>query len=791
MLKKTFALFCLLLAILLAWPFMVGMPDADPAFELGLDLAGGTMVTYRPDLENVPDHSAGLPEHELLDLAKQTLASRLAQRFDTLPDVVVRGDQRIVVSLPGEHDQRRVLETMGETYRLSFRPALSVDDEKPANPQGLLGKYQARWLDLGEEVASGDMLDPRSIRVSMPDSRSPEGFRDGAVISFGFRPPFDDLFAEITAANVGNTLAILLDDEVEWAGVVSEEIRGPGVLRGGYDMEQASEVASLLRSGNLPLGLDVESLWAVGPTLGEELLESGRAALGWSALALAVLLALAYGRRPALLATGLVSLGALLFFTVGLISALGLTVDLIAIAGLVLSIGMGMDAFILVFEALEQRGDESSRPDVRSPLGRLKQVYGFRGEGRTLVHANATTLLVVLLLFASERLQSFALFLVVGMAASLLTLVVTRELLRIFARRGWLEDAAEAQKGGRNGGLRGLQPRIFLRRRIYFAAVGLFFLASTMVFLRRDVGPWLRLGADFQPGVQMQVASAPEQIVPLVDDLRAAFPDTQVRHQTLSTHASMSQDAGPGTSGTPGAASEHPSYLVTLEGAGWQGQSLTDLGPQLDRHGAELESIQSIDARLSARRILGSLSVLVLSFVCLGFYLGPVQSWVDHQLLGPVRGGSETASSGRAALLGTVAAVVLDVAAVLTALALLGIPLGMPELAALLTIIGYSVNDSMVLWSHLTRPEPDESRAGESEKERITRVVDRVLGRTVLTSLSTMIPALAILATGLEPLRGFAWAVVVGTISGSLSSIFVVAAIVAASFRRDLKQSAA
>ncbi|MEO1086784.1 MAG: hypothetical protein AAFY88_21330, partial [Acidobacteriota bacterium] len=135
----------------------------DSPFQLGLDLAGGAMVTYRADLDSVPERYAELPEAELLRLSKDVLAGRLAQRFDTLPDVAIRGDGRLVASLPGVHDQRQVLDTLGETYRLSFRAALESRDARPAEPadDAVWLPYAGRWLRLGPEVLDGDMLDPR------------------------------------------------------------------------------------------------------------------------------------------------------------------------------------------------------------------------------------------------------------------------------------------------------------------------------------------------------------------------------------------------------------------------------------------------------------------------------------------------------------------------------------------------------------------------------------------------------------------------------------------------------
>ncbi|MCG8459687.1 MAG: hypothetical protein MI919_25685, partial [Holophagales bacterium] len=685
----------------------------------------------------------------------------------------------IVVSLPGEHDQRQVLEALGETYRLSFRRALAVHDTPPdpsttsraESEGGLVRSYEGRWLELGEELLDGSQLDPRSIRV-MPEARdSLDSFGQGATIGFAFRPPFDDRFADITRETVGGTLAILLDDEVEWAGRVDEEIRGSGLLRGGYSMEQASEVAGLLRAGHLPLSLSVEGLSAVGPTLGQEVLESGRAALLRSVALLALLVLLAYGHRPALLITGWVSLACLLFFTLGSISALGLTVDLVAIAGLVLSIGMGMDAFILVFEALEARPPraEDPRAAARSPLGRLRQIYGFRGEGRTLVHANATTLLVVLLLFVPDRLQSFASFLVVGIGASLLTLLVTHGLLSWFARRGWLEDAVRSprrlsgqqERGGPLGFVRRSRPGLFRFRRVYCALLALFLLGSAFALCSRGTG-WLELGSDFQPGLQLRVEMPTRaSLETLIDEWQSRHPGLRARYQTLESDLSVaSQDA--------------QSYLVTLEGEPWKGSTSADwiaeLAADLGARGAELQEMNSVDARLSAERILGSLSVMLFSFLFLGLSLCSFQ----HRIDGWLSPSSRFRAAGGRIFVGTVLAVVLDIAVVLAVLALLAVPLGMPVIAALLTIVGYSVNDSMVLWSHLSR------RLHEDDPLlRIREGVDRILSRAVLTSLSTLMPAVVVLAIGLEPLRGFAWAVLVGTVAGTLSSMFVVASFAA------------
>ncbi|MEM9557860.1 MAG: hypothetical protein AAGC60_26620 [Acidobacteriota bacterium] len=763
MLKKALLI---LLSVLLAFSLLQPLAEGGSPFDLGLDLSGGVRVTYRPDFDRVPDRLAELPRAELLAMAKETLSGRLVHRFDTLPDVVVRDDSKIVVSLPGEHDQRQVLETLGETYRLTFRRALAVHDVRPdastADEATLIRSYEGRWLELGAELLDGSQLDPRSIRVLSPAQDSFDNLGQGATIGFAFRPPFDESFAEITRDSIGGTLAILLDDRVEWAGRVEQEIRGDGVLRGGYTVDEATEVAGLLRAGQLPVSLAVEGLSAVGPTLGQEVLDSGRAALLWSAGLLALVLLLAYGHRPALLLTGWVSLASLLFFTLGMIAALGLTVDLVAIAGLVLSIGMGMDAFILVFEALERRGLGGRPAEIaRSPLGRVRQIYGFRGEGRTLVHANATTLLVVMLLFLPDRLQSFATFLVVGLVASLLTLLVTHGLLTSCARQKWLEDTGRPSL---LGFVRRARPGVFRLRHLYLTGLVVFLVGSALTLDARG-GSWLQLGSDFRPGLEMHV-ELPRggEIEPLVADWQNRHPGLEARYRTFEP-------------GTTEVGADAPNYLVTLEGEPWQGsesaETIAALAADLGARGATLREMSSVDARLSAERMLSSLSVLLLSFLLLGFYL----RFVQHRIDGWLSPRARIHKAGGRIFVGTVLAVVLDVAVVLTALALLSVPLGLPVIAALLTIVGYSVNDSMVLWSHLSRPGRSSDDGGITQ--RINEGVDRILSRAVLTSLSTLAPAVVVLAIGLEPLRGFAWAVVFGTIAGTLSSLFVVASFAA------------
>jgi SecD/SecF fusion protein len=709
--------------------------------DLGLDLAGGVVVTYRPDFSSRLDAYADSSEQELLMLAKETIRSRLSRNLNAIPDVVVRNDQRIVVSLPGGHDYQRVLETVGKTYHLTLRLVLDSYD-RPLPGKDLFA-YQGRYLELAAAELSGDMLDEGSIRVDS-GGRSFEAL--GPAVLFRFSPPHDQVFAVLTGDNVGRQLAILLDDQVEWCGVIESEIDGYGLLRGDYSLDEAQEVALMLRS-SMPLSLAVESVSAVGPGLGEEIYNLGWQSLLLSLLGLTVLLGLAYLHRGRLLLIGLVSLAALLVSLAGLAATFNLTLDLAGVAGLILSIGIGMDAFLIVFESLEGRLAE--RRDQKLGRSAIRAIYSVSGEGRTLFHANVTTLVVIMLLLGSERLRSFALFILIGVCASVLTILLTRQLLSgtagMLPRRG--PDLLR--------GLRRCNLGLF-RLRLPYLIVIVLSLVVTAALAIGTGGPALELDADFRPGTQLVVSATEEtQVEAALHLFGERHPEIDARYQRLG----------------------HPNdarFLVTISAELSEAEDAAELQSIFGTDPLRIDSLNTIDGRVSSSRLLRSCSVLVLSFLCLAVYFAG--QGIAERIFFSRSATTSSLSTRLWVFAGTLLAVLADLAVVVVFMVHLRIDISLPVVAAVLTIIGYSVNDSVVLWSHIQGRWT--SRLTEEDNSSplavVTSCVDRILSRTLLTSLSTMLPAVTILMLGLTALADFAWVMIAGTLAGTLSSIFIV-----------------
>lgn len=353
--------------------------------QLGLDLQGGVHIVLQArDTESVTD--------EAMAGAMAVIERRINALGVAEPTIQRQGARRIVVELPGVTDHEQAIDVIGQTAVLEI-------------------------LDpLGRVALTG--ADLRDARVGLDPFNQP-------AIDIEFTPEGAEKFARLTSMYVGEVIPHLLDGEVLVAPVIRQPITGgTGQITGNFTHEEARNIAIQLKHGALPVALEVESMSTVGATLGKESVDSSLRA-GVVGLVLVVLFMLAYYRLPGLLAD--LALGVYVLIVLALLAQLGATLTLPGIAGFILSIGMAVDANVLIFERIkdELRAGKRMRAAVRS---------GFQRAVVAILDANLTSLITVAALyyFGTGPVRGFAVTLGLGILASMFTaVVVTRWLLLV------------------------------------------------------------------------------------------------------------------------------------------------------------------------------------------------------------------------------------------------------------------------------------------------------------------------------------------------------------------------
>jgi preprotein translocase subunit SecD len=411
----------------LAVDFLPGLriPDATSASgsrlletKLGLDLQGGLSVEYRVD--PVGDRSPTLAD---LAVVRDIIERRVNSTGVVEPIVVTQGTDRIVVELPGEQDTTTVRRLVGQTGRLDFVPI----------PPAQVPPSEGATIDLTvlQPLFSGDQLQSAAIGQDQNGNRT---------VTFVLKDEGKRLFAEWTAAHIGEYFAISLDSVVISAPRINSSIPGGNVeissgTIGGFPRQQAEELVNVLRFGSLPFPVEELSSDTISPTLGQEFLSRSLIA-AFIAVVLILLFMMIHYRMP-----GLVAGAALLYYTLVVMAIFRLipvTLTLAGIAGFVLSVGMAVDANILIFERTKEelRLGKSLPQSIEA---------GFSRAWNSILDSNVSSLITasILYFFGSSTIQGFALVLIIGVLVSMFSAItVTRTVLRILVSQSWARRAA-------------------------------------------------------------------------------------------------------------------------------------------------------------------------------------------------------------------------------------------------------------------------------------------------------------------------------------------------------------
>ena len=384
--------------------------------KLGLDLEGGLRVEYQ-----ALDVDGQQPDADAMSVIRDIIERRVNTTGVSEPVVQTQGDDRVVVELPGVTNPDQIRNLVGQTGRLDFVPL------------GTTEMSEGQEIDLDEFPPLFPGSEVSSATVGQDE-------RGALTVNFQLRDEGARLFAEYTRDHVGQFFAIVLDGAVISAPVINQSIPGGQVQisaggLGGFQLEEAQNLVTVLKFGSLPFPIEELSSEQISATLGERFLIQSLLA-GAIGIGLVMLFMLVYYRLP-----GVVASFALVYYGIAVLAVFRLvpvTLTLAGIAGFVLSVGMAVDANILIFERMKEelRYGKSLPAAVEA---------GFNRAWNSILDSNVSSLITatILYLFGTSTIRGFALVLIIGVLISMFSAItVTRTIMRVIVRQEWARKAA-------------------------------------------------------------------------------------------------------------------------------------------------------------------------------------------------------------------------------------------------------------------------------------------------------------------------------------------------------------
>lgn len=693
---------------------------------LGLDLRGGTRMVLQAE-----DSQDTEVNRENTDRTLEVLRRRIDSLGVAEPTLTRSGEDRIIVELPDVQDPRKAAEVIGRTAQLTFHAVQDAGAPGDAPPSGrtALPDEQGRLLGLGPARLSG-----AGVKDATATFDAQQG--TGWSVSLDFHQDAGRDWTRLTgeaachpAQDDRRRVAIVLDRKVISSPQVAPSVgcgtglpSGSTQITGSFGADEARELALLIQGGALPLPVEIVEQRTVGPTLGAAAIAASARAALIGAAATALFITVVYRLFGALAAVALAAYGLISYAA---LLALGVTLTLPGLAGFVLAIGMAVDANVLVFERAREEYAARRGRTLRSSL-----TAGFRQARSAVADSNVTTLIAAGLLFllGSGPVKGFGITLAVGVVASMFSaLVIARALTEIASGSRFVNDYRGVNGIGLPGRVRTWltrrEPRL-LRSPHRWLAVSTALVAVAVLGI---VGRGVDLGVEFTGGRLVEYAtSRPVDTETARAALAAAgFGDAEV---TTAGAGDLSVRTG-----TLDDDSER-ALRAALATEGGETAKVRDelIGPSL---GDEL--------RRNALIALGIAVLVQLAYLAVRF------RWTFA--------------------LASVAALVHDVILLVGAFAWLGRTVDGIFLAALLTVIGYSVNDSVVVFDRIRE------LWARAPRLPVALVADRAVLQTVPRTVNTGMGALLILTAlaflGGDSLADFALALIIGIVVGTYSSV--------------------
>jgi SecD/SecF fusion protein len=718
--------------------------DASGKIKLGLDLQGGTAFLVEMDTNalaasaNNGDTNANrtVDTSGALSQAVEVLRKRVDQFGVAEPVIQPVGANQILIQLPGlsEADKESAATNIQKAAFLEFRLVKDDSDDIIQNNEPIPPGYEL--LKHVEPPQNGKQSPPEIVVVKkraepglsgdiVKSARMGRGNLGGPIIEFELTDAAGKRFGDVTRNNIGHRLAIVLDGELYSAPNINSEIDNNGEITGHFTQEEAQKLAAVLQNP-LRAPLKVDYSYDVDPTLGKDSIHSGiRASV--AAVILVSLFMLVYYRVAGLTAN--IALITNIIILLGVMCSVGTTLTLPGIAGVVLTIGMAVDANVLIYERL--REELAKGKSLRGAIA-----AGYARAFGTIFDSHVTTLIssVILIFMGTGEIKGFGVTLTIGVAASLFTaLVVTRLIFDFLLDRNWLKSLGMFHliRSTSVNFMGAAKPLFIITWAFVILSLGYGFTRGEKLF-----------GVDFRGGDSTTFAYDQKMDV---DKIRGAMvgigeKDAQIQYQKDVAGGSETLRV---TTGGGTADKVKQALAQQFPGAHFQWRGSQQVGASV-----------GADVRNSA--IIASLLALfgILVYVAFRYEF----------------------SFAVGAIVGVVHDVLLAVGCYCIANGISGRQFNATVVAAVLTIIGFSINDKVVIFDRI-REDLKLGMRG-TFKEVINVALNQTLSRTIITSGTVFIATSCLYVLGGGVINDFAFTFLVGIITGTYSSIFISSAFV-------------
>lgn len=682
----------------------------------------------------------------LMDLSTKAVEQSISivrRRIDETgvnePIVARQGQSRVLVELPGVSEPDRIKRLLGSTAKMTFRLVA---------PEGTTSGAEVEMLPM-TDASNGPAKLPvyRHVEVDGANliraSASLDQRSGGWVVNFALDSIGTRRFADVSTKHVGRPFAIVLDNKVISAPVIREPIiGGQGQISGNFTVEEANDLAVLLRAGALPAPLTIVEERTVGPSLGADAIQAGLYSIMAGFVLVVAFMIATYGRF------GLFAAAALLVnlaLTIAGLSMMGATLTLPGMAGILLALGMAVDANILI--------NERTREEVGKRNGVIASIEtGVRRAYTTIMDANFTTLIKMLILFivGVGAIRGFAVTISLGIIVSMFTAIVLVRLLTAW----WVQSARPKTL------TIGTRFRFFPdHTNIQFMKARYSGLIISALISAASLGlafhPGLKMGIDFSGGVAIE-AKTPGPGPADAATLQSALRDAGLGPVQVQRFGSE-QDVLLRFEHPEGAPAEQQAALTKAREA-----------VQKAVPGTEIRRVEVVGPSVGAELLSDGLWALGLAAVAMFAYITFRFEWPFA--------------------VGAIVTMFLDLTKTVGFLALTGFEFNLTSIAAILTIMGFSINDKVVVYDRVRENLVRSKKA--PLREIVDRSINETLSRTIGTSIALFLAIAPLALFGGPALREFALTLLFGLVLATSSSIFIAAPILLNIGERYLRRGA-